>query len=91
MLEGEGVGLEIWMYKLVVQEVEKFRVMVKLGCDGGEQRRKLLEGMRLGIERQGIGWVICVDSEVIQEDVSRNWGRGYGVQVTELGVEVLSE
>lgn len=36
MLEGEGVGSEIWMHKLVVQEVEKFRAMAKLGCDGGE-------------------------------------------------------
>lgn len=33
-LKEQGVRSEIWILKLVVQEVEKFRVMAKPGCDG---------------------------------------------------------
>lgn len=36
MLEGEGMKSELWMLRFVVQKVEKFRMMTKPGCDGGE-------------------------------------------------------
>lgn len=37
MLEGEGVGSEIWMLKPVFQETEKFRAMAKPGCEDGSR------------------------------------------------------
>lgn len=42
-LEGQGLRSEIWMLKLAVQEVEKFRATAKPGCDGKGQRRKFKE------------------------------------------------
>lgn len=31
-----GDGVRVWMLRFVVQKVEKFRMMTKPGCDGGE-------------------------------------------------------